>query len=65
MTSSHYDAWAKAKSEGTAVAYSGNEAGNTRNSRIDYVWQSKGATSLVLTTALAAVTTPLLLVALR
>ena len=51
MTSSHYDAWAKAKSEGTAVAYSGNEAGNTRNSRIDYVWQSKGATSLVLTKA--------------
>jgi endonuclease/exonuclease/phosphatase family metal-dependent hydrolase len=48
MTSSYYDAWAKAKSEGTAVAYSGNEAGNTRNSRIDYVWQSKGATGLVL-----------------
>lgn len=51
MTSSHYDAWAKAKNDGTAVAYSGNEAGNTRNSRIDYVWQSKGATSLVLTKA--------------
>jgi endonuclease/exonuclease/phosphatase family metal-dependent hydrolase len=48
MTSSYYDGWAKAKSEGTAVAYSGNEAGNTRNGRIDYVWQSKGATSLVI-----------------
>jgi endonuclease/exonuclease/phosphatase family metal-dependent hydrolase len=48
MTSSYYDAWAEAKSDGTAVAYSGNEAGNTRNSRIDYIWKSKGASSLVL-----------------
>ena len=48
MTSSHYDAWAEAKNDGTAVAYSGNSAGNTRNSRIDYIWESKGATCLVL-----------------
>jgi len=48
MTSAYYDSWAQAKSEGTAIWYSGNEAGNTRNSRIDYVWRSKGATSLVL-----------------
>jgi endonuclease/exonuclease/phosphatase family metal-dependent hydrolase len=48
MTSGHYDTWAVAKANGTAVAYSGNEAGNTRNSRIDYVFQSKGATSLVV-----------------
>ena len=48
MTSSFYDAWAEAKSDGTAVAYSGNEAGNTRNSRIDYVWFSRYATRLVL-----------------
>jgi endonuclease/exonuclease/phosphatase family metal-dependent hydrolase len=44
MTSGHIDTWAYAKSAGTAVAYSGNEAGNTRNSRIDYVWLSKSAT---------------------
>jgi endonuclease/exonuclease/phosphatase family metal-dependent hydrolase len=49
MTSSYYDSWAQAKSEGTAIWYSGNEAGNTRNSRIDYIWRSRGATSLVLT----------------
>ena len=34
--------WRRAK--GAAVAYAGNEAGNTRNSRIDYVWLSKTAT---------------------
>jgi endonuclease/exonuclease/phosphatase family metal-dependent hydrolase len=49
LTASYYDAWAVAKSRGIAIAYSGNEAGNTRNSRIDYVWYSKAATSLTLT----------------
>ena len=44
MTSSYIDTWAYAKAAGTAVAYSGNEAGNTRNSRIDYIFLSKGAT---------------------
>ena len=44
MTSGHIDTWAYARTAGTAVAYSGNEAGNTRNSRIDYVWLSKSAT---------------------
>jgi endonuclease/exonuclease/phosphatase family metal-dependent hydrolase len=48
MTNVAYDAWAKAKAAGTAVAYSGNEAGNTRNSRIDYVFYSKKATRLYL-----------------
>ncbi len=48
MTGTYYDAWAVAQSAGTAVAYSGNEAGNTRNSRIDYIFYSKGATALVL-----------------
>ena len=43
MTSAYIDTWAAAKAAGTAVAYSGNEAGNTRNSRIDYVFLSKGA----------------------
>ena len=48
MTAVAYDAWAEAKADGTAVAYEGNLAGNTRNSRIDYVWFSKLATRLVL-----------------
>jgi endonuclease/exonuclease/phosphatase family metal-dependent hydrolase len=48
MTSGHYDTWAVAKANGTAIAYSGNEAGNTRNSRIDYIFQSKGATLLAI-----------------
>jgi endonuclease/exonuclease/phosphatase family metal-dependent hydrolase len=47
MTSWAYDSWAEAKNDGTAVAYEGNTAGNTRNSRIDYVWYSKKS-SLVL-----------------
>jgi endonuclease/exonuclease/phosphatase family metal-dependent hydrolase len=48
MTGTYYDVWAEAKLDGTAVAYAGNEAGNTRNSRIDYIFQSKGAIALVL-----------------
>ncbi|HEV3486196.1 MAG TPA: endonuclease/exonuclease/phosphatase family protein, partial [Vicinamibacterales bacterium] len=48
MKSGHHDAWAKSKSEGTAVAYSGNEAGNTRRSRIDFIFFSKGASGLEL-----------------
>jgi endonuclease/exonuclease/phosphatase family metal-dependent hydrolase len=43
ITSAYTDTWAAAKTAGTSVAYSGNEAGNTRNSRIDYVFLSKGA----------------------
>jgi endonuclease/exonuclease/phosphatase family metal-dependent hydrolase len=48
MTSGYDDAWAEAKADGTAVAYSGNTAGNTRNSRIDYVFFSERATRLHL-----------------
>ncbi len=48
MTAVAYDAWAVAKANGTAVAYDGNTAGNTRNSRIDYVFYSKNARQLVL-----------------
>jgi len=51
MAKSHYDGWAVAKSKGTAVSYSGNPDGNTKNTRIDYVWYSKGATALVVTRA--------------
>ena len=48
MTALFRDTWAEAKAAGTAIAYAGNEAGNTRNSRIDYVWVSKAATTLVI-----------------
>jgi endonuclease/exonuclease/phosphatase family metal-dependent hydrolase len=48
MTSAYYDSWAVAVSKGIQVSYSGNEAGNTRNSRIDYVFYSHGASRLVL-----------------
>jgi endonuclease/exonuclease/phosphatase family metal-dependent hydrolase len=48
MTAFAIDAWAAAKTMGTAAAYAGNEAGNTRNSRIDYIWFAKAATQLIL-----------------
>jgi endonuclease/exonuclease/phosphatase family metal-dependent hydrolase len=48
MTSSFYDSWAMAVSLDCDVAYSGNTAGNTRNSRIDYVFHSKQASRLKL-----------------
>jgi len=48
MTSSYYDSWAMAVSLNVDVAYAGNTAGNTRNSRIDYVFHSKGASRLKL-----------------
>jgi endonuclease/exonuclease/phosphatase family metal-dependent hydrolase len=47
MTSSYYDAWAVAAAAGTSVAFSGNN-GETRNTRIDYIFYSKGASYLVL-----------------
>jgi endonuclease/exonuclease/phosphatase family metal-dependent hydrolase len=48
MTSAYYDSWALAVSLDLDVAYSSNTAGNTRNSRIDYVFLSRGATRLKL-----------------
>ena len=48
MTGGHHDAWAVAVTNNVDVAYSGNTAGNTRNSRIDYVFYSKGASRLRL-----------------
>jgi endonuclease/exonuclease/phosphatase family metal-dependent hydrolase len=48
MVSSYIDGWAKAKSLGVSVNYSGNCDGCTRNSRIDYMFISKEAKSLVL-----------------
>ncbi|MDQ3347697.1 MAG: DNRLRE domain-containing protein [Acidobacteriota bacterium] len=46
MKSGHRDVWAEAKRANTAVANSGNSAGNTRRSRIDYIWLSENATHL-------------------
>ena len=51
MAKDYHDAWAVAKSAGTAVSYDGNPDGATRNTRIDYVFYSKGATALTLTGA--------------
>jgi endonuclease/exonuclease/phosphatase family metal-dependent hydrolase len=48
MKSTYVDSWAQAQADGTAVAYAGNTVGNTRNSRIDYIYYSKGATALTL-----------------
>jgi endonuclease/exonuclease/phosphatase family metal-dependent hydrolase len=44
MTGTHFDVWAEAAKAGTAVAFPGNN-GETRNSRIDYIFLSHGATS--------------------
>ena len=48
MKQIYSDSWAEAQADGTAIAYPGNTAGNTRNSRIDYIYRSHGATNLVL-----------------
>jgi len=48
MSAFAYDAWATAQDQDISVAYPGNEAGNTRNSRIDYIWFAKAASRLIL-----------------
>ena len=49
MKDDHIDAWAKADASDDAYSYSGNSGwGATRNSRIDYVFYSKGASRLAL-----------------
>ena len=48
MKADYKDSWAVAQSLEIDVAYSGNTAGNTRNSRIDYIWYSEKATRLKL-----------------
>ena len=48
MTASYADSWAAAQSLDLEVAYSGNTSGNTRNSRLDYVFYSKQASRLKL-----------------
>jgi len=51
MLRTHNDGWAVARSRGVAVSYPDNPEGNTRNTRIDYVWSSRGATALTVTRA--------------
>jgi len=51
MLKTHHDGWAVAKANGDAVAYSSNPDGNTRNTRIDFIFHSKGATALEVTRA--------------
>jgi endonuclease/exonuclease/phosphatase family metal-dependent hydrolase len=46
----YYDAWAVAQSEGVATSFPGN-TGQTRNSRIDYVYYSHSASTLQLKSA--------------
>ncbi len=51
MTSAYYDSWMRAMNAGTAVAYPDNPIGlhtRTRRGRIDYVYYSLSAGSLVL-----------------
>ena len=49
MKQTYRDSWAEAQTAGTAVAFAANPAGNTRNSRIDYIFYSKAAGFLTLT----------------
>ena len=51
MKVNYYDSWGEAQSLGTAIGYAGNTAGNTRNTRIDYIYYSHGASLLVLKSA--------------
>ncbi len=48
MKVNYIDSWAQAQSDGTAIAYPDNPNGNTRNTRLDYIYYSKGASALKL-----------------
>lgn len=48
MTGSYYDAWAEAKKKGIAYSPPDNPDGNTRNSRMDYIFYSRGERYLTL-----------------
>jgi endonuclease/exonuclease/phosphatase (EEP) superfamily protein YafD len=48
MITTYYDSWAEAVKKGIAVAYADNPDGNTRHTRIDYIYYSHGASALVL-----------------
>ena len=49
--SGYIDGWSAAKEQGTAYNYSGNCDGCTRNSRIDYMFSSWGASWLTVGSA--------------
>jgi endonuclease/exonuclease/phosphatase family metal-dependent hydrolase len=51
MTGTYRDVWADAATAGTATAYAGNTNGATRNSRIDYIFFSRGASRTDLNAA--------------
>jgi endonuclease/exonuclease/phosphatase family metal-dependent hydrolase len=48
MVTTYYDSWAQAVKKNLDVSYAGNPDGNTRNTRIDYIYYSHGASALVL-----------------
>ncbi len=48
MLKTYNDSWIVAKAAGTAVTFAGNPDGNTRNTRIDYIFQSKGTTGVTV-----------------
>ncbi len=48
MTAAYYDAWAEAKKAGIAYSPPDNPNGYTRNSRIDYIFYSRGERNLTL-----------------
>jgi endonuclease/exonuclease/phosphatase family metal-dependent hydrolase len=48
MTAAYYDSWAEAKKKGIAYSPPDNPDGNTRNSRIDYCFYSRGERYLTL-----------------
>jgi endonuclease/exonuclease/phosphatase family metal-dependent hydrolase len=52
VTPTYHDAWAQAAAAGSAIDYPGNSRfGATRNTRIDYVFYSKSASTLTLRSA--------------
>jgi endonuclease/exonuclease/phosphatase family metal-dependent hydrolase len=48
MTAAYYDAWAEGKKAGIAYSAPDNPYGNTRNSRIDYIFYSRQERHLTL-----------------
>jgi endonuclease/exonuclease/phosphatase family metal-dependent hydrolase len=48
MTAAYFDAWAEGKKGGFAYSPPDNPDGNTRNSRIDYIFYSRGEQHLTL-----------------
>jgi len=51
MSKSYSDSWLAAKAKSVAITSPSNPEGNTRNTRIDYVWYSKTATAVAVSRA--------------